>query len=691
MLLRAAGRSVSHLVAASRQRLAVRTIAVSRIACGGGHHHHEPTPVYIPKPGSLEWSLCGNPNAKRISEETEYKPAADDFVSFIGAFVFVGLTILAVAVKTDAFNSDKHAHSHSHTKPAKHQEEPVEARHEHKVEECHLEEKKAEDVPKLEEVISEDSAPVAEPSEPVASQPVAEEASSSKEVEAQPVEEPAKHESTSSEETAIPAAAPSNNEETPSTSSDEKSEAKESGETKEEQLRCEYVIIGSGTAAYYASLAIRAKHGDAKVLMIGEETELPYNRPPLSKELFWYGDEGSGEKLNYTGLSGKKRDIFYEVEGFYVKPEEIERAEHGGVSLIRGKKVQKICTQDRKVYLDDGSCIGYGKLLIATGSRPKKEKIFESAEPEAQEKITYYHYPADFKKVEKGLSDKSVKKVTIVGNGLLASELAYSIKRKYEEAEVHQVFEQQFNADDILPAHLAKKSTDALKSMGIQVHSREKITGIRKCCKNVVLTLKDGSDLRSDLIIVATGEEVNNEIAEASGIRIDEKTQGISADKTLKVDENVWVAGSVASFEDSVLGTRRLSTWENAQVTGRLAGENMAVDGEGKAFWYQPSFFTKFAPHMHINAIGNVDANLDTIAVYAEPSKETELEKAVVFYKGKQGEIVGVLLLNVFGPSLDVARRIIDDKKQFDDLKELAKLFPLYDPPKDEEEKKKKD
>lgn len=52
-----------------------------------------------------------------------------------------------------------------------------------------------------------------------------------------------------------------------------------------------YLLIGSGTASYYAALAIRARDADAKVLMIGDEKHLPYNRPPLSKELWWYGED----------------------------------------------------------------------------------------------------------------------------------------------------------------------------------------------------------------------------------------------------------------------------------------------------------------------------------------------------------------------------------------------------------------
>ncbi|CAB60511.2 Pyr_redox_2 domain-containing protein [Caenorhabditis elegans] len=695
MLLRAVGRQMTSVI--FRQQTAVRSIAMSRVALGGGGHHHEPTPVYIPKPGSLDWTFFSRSHTKSAHEFEPYKP---EIGAFIGAVAFIGLTLIAVVIKTDVFKKeDSHGHGHGHAKHSKKHEEKHEQKHEEKE---HAEpEKKEEAKPEK----------PAEPKEPEPAQKQAEQPEQAEEKQETKDAEPKEQVDDRQTEEAVharraPAAA---EEPAPSTSKADAVEEKRSeqqsmkpSESTEENttttsadglLHCEYVIIGSGTAAYYASLSIRAKQAEAKVLMIGEEPELPYNRPPLSKELWWYGDETSATKLAYTPLSGKKRDIFYEVDGFFVSPEDLPKAVHGGVALLRGRKAVKICEEDKKVILEDGTTIGYDKLLIATGVRPKKEQVFEEASEEAKQKITYFHYPADFKRVERGLADKSVQKVTIIGNGLLASELSYSIKRKYgENVEVHQVFEEKYPAEDILPEHIAQKSIEAIRKGGVDVRAEQKVEGVRKCCKNVVLKLSDGSELRTDLVVVATGEEPNSEIIEASGLKIDEKLGGVRADKCLKVGENVWAAGAIATFEDGVLGARRVSSWENAQISGRLAGENMATaaaDGksEGKAFWYQPSFFTKFAPHLHINAIGKCDSSLETVSVHAEPDKDTPLEKAVVFYKSKEdGSIVGVLLLNVFGPSLDVARRIIDDRKKVDEYKEIAKLFPLYDPVKSDED-----
>lgn len=75
-----------------------------------------------------------------------------------------------------------------------------------------------------------------------------------------------------------------------------------------------------------------------------------------------------------------------------MSPEDLPKAVHGGVALLRGRKAVKICEEDKKVILEDGTTIGYDKLLIATGVRPKKEQVFEEASEEAKQKITYFHY-----------------------------------------------------------------------------------------------------------------------------------------------------------------------------------------------------------------------------------------------------------------------------------------------------------
>ncbi|CAD6188228.1 unnamed protein product [Caenorhabditis auriculariae] len=768
MLLRAFCRNVriaksTQFLLATRRPLSTTSAALG----GGGHHHHEPTPVYIPKPGSLDWSLCGRPGVKRISTDS-YNPKKDDFLSYLGAAVAVGLTIAALAVYTDTFKGDKDNHSKNPTPPKQKtkeiaeksdknpspesgkaappkKEEAQEERQEHKPK-VHDEDKpsekknngeskkesdkknstegsehavtkdsdkksenmkseKKEEKPKVES--SEKSKPEDKPEEKSEEKPKTE--NKDKKTDDDKKDENKKEDKKSSEDKP--------KEKSDASGSEKKSEKKEEKKEKEQAQdispagnkksdskdkkqnevkedskasssnerkldKVQYLIVGSGTAAYYAALAIRAKHADAKVLMIGEEKQLPYNKPPLSKELWWYGDSETPHTLEYTALSGKKRDIFYEVQGFYVDEKELEETLHGGVSLISGKKVVKVCTADKKAYLEDGSSVSYDKLLVATGSRPQPFPLFDEADEKVRRRTSYYHNVDDYKKLENEINNNGVRNITVIGSGLLASELVYGIKRKYEDVVVNQVLEEPYNASLILPQNLGEKASNSLEKMGVVLYKNDKVTKVEPSDRQINLKLAS-CELNTDYVVVALGTEPNIEVAEASGLSTDPKFGGVTADSELKVAEDVWAAGDAVCFDDKVLGRRRIEHWEHAQISGRLAGENMV--GAQKAFWYQPSFFSKFAPNFHMNAVGRIDSSLPTVTVYAERNLTDNLEKAVVFYKGDKGQVVGVLLLNVFGMSLDVARRIIDDAKPISDYRDLTKLFPLYEIPTQEE------
>ncbi|VDM52988.1 unnamed protein product [Angiostrongylus costaricensis] len=365
----------------------------------------------------------------------------------------------------------------------------------------------------------------------------------------------------------------------------------------------EQVGKDTGTAAYYASLAIRARHADAKVLMIGEEKHLPYNRPPLSKELWWYGDEESANTLQYKGLSGKKRD------GFFVPPSELSATSHGGVSLLRGRRVSKLCPDEKKAYLEDGHCITYNKCLIATGGKPKVLPELENVPENVMGKILYLRGVDDYRKLEEIC--KSSKSISIVGGGFLGSELAYSIQRKYKNVKITQVLFISFKVvaeNGNLSEFLSKKASEALRDVGVDV-----ITNAKVC----MLVQVNGSQcITSDCVVVAVGIQPDTLVAEASGLEIDSQSGGISADAELRVRSDIWVAGDAASFYDKTLGRRRIEHWDNAQISGRLAGENMT--GAGKAFWYQPAFFSKIAPQWQINAVGITDSSLPTVSVFAK-------------------------------------------------------------------------
>ncbi|KAK5983854.1 hypothetical protein GCK32_020409, partial [Trichostrongylus colubriformis] len=107
-------------------------------------------------------------------------------------------------------------------------------------------------------------------------------------------------------------------------------------------------------------------------------------------------------------------------------------------------------------------------------------------------------------------------------------------------------------------------------------------------------------------------------------------------------------------------------------------------------------FFSKIAPQWHINAVGITDSSLPTVSVFAKDvcffymrdNANESFERGVVFYKGDDGKVVGVLLLNVYGSGVDVSRRLIEEARSIDDFQQLAKLYQLYRPAEREDEEK---
>uniref|UniRef100_A0A914C770 U1-type domain-containing protein n=1 Tax=Acrobeloides nanus TaxID=290746 RepID=A0A914C770_9BILA len=611
-----------------------------------------------------------------------------------------------------------------------------------------------------------------------------------------------------------------------------------------------YVCIGGGTASYYASLTIRARDPTARVLIIGDEQETPYNRPALSKELWWYGNDDAPKTLEYLAPSGRKRDVRYEVEGFYVAPDKIEQKEFGAVSFLRGRKVLRIDMKKKEVILDNNEKIGFEKCLIATGGKPKSMRVFDSVE--LKDAVTIFHkvffvsplyislfWIDDYRKLDaiacqaksiamigggflaselayslrkrygkNGLSVHQImpelgnfadilpeflvehiknemlsrgiqvipnsavkiarrlpdgrvelvlndiyatkltvdhvvvdagiepnvevamksglkmlllyfiryfsfplyislfwiddyrkldaiacqaKSIAVIGGGFLASELAYSLRKRYGKngLSVHQIMPELGNFADILPEFLVEHIKNEMLSRGIQVIPNSAVKIARRLPDGrVELVLNDiyATKLTVDHVVVDAGFEPNVEVAMKSGLKLDKERGGILADAGMCVQSNIFAAGDVCSFDDITLGRRRLTQWEHAQISGRVAGENMT--GGTKKYTHQSSFYTMLGSNVHFSGVGDVNAKYEMVSIFAEPLKDDPeaLFRGIVFYL-KEKRVVGVILYNVFGMGIEIARKIIADAREQGDVKQLAKLFDIYHTPGAEESK----
>lgn len=159
---------------------------------------------------------------------------------------------------------------------------------------------------------------------------------------------------------------------------------------------------------------------------------------------------------------------------------------------------------------------------------------------------------------------------------------------------------------------------------------------------------------------------------------------GIVVDSEMKARPDIFAAGDVSSFLDLNLGRRRIEHAENAEITGRVAGENMT--GGHQTYIRQASFHSTVGNNAYMIGVGRVDPKLKTVVVSAQKSpvsyefihfyllcfQEFDEElRAVAFYIDDD-RIVGVILYNVFGDGIWVARKLIQDKASTKNVQDLV-------------------
>ncbi|XP_032993294.1 apoptosis-inducing factor 1, mitochondrial isoform X3 [Lacerta agilis] len=479
-----------------------------------------------------------------------------------------------------------------------------------------------------------------------------------------------------------------------------------------------FLLIGGGTAAFAAARSIRARDPGARVLIVSEDPELPYMRPPLSKELWFSDDPDVPETLRFKQWNGKQRSIYFQPPSFYVSACDLPHLENGGVAVLTGRKVVHMDIRGNIVKLDNGAEISYDKCLIATGGSPRNLPVIERAGKEVQQRVTLFRKVEDFRSLEK--ISREVKSVTIIGGGFLGSELACALGRRAQSMglEVIQMFPENGNMGKVLPEYLSHWTTNKVRREGVNVMPNAIVKSVSVVGNRLQIRLKDGRKVETDHIVAAVGLEPNVELAKSAGLEVDSDFGGFRVNAELQARSNIWVAGDAACFYDMKLGRRRVEHHDHAVVSGRLAGENMT--GAAKPYWHQSMFWSDLGPDVGYEAIGLVDGSLPTVGVFAKATakdtprsateesgtgirseSETELEapelkvsaaspsslqapqqgedygKGVIFYL-RDKVVVGIVLWNIFN-RMPIARKIIKDGEEHADLNEVAKLFNIHE------------
>jgi NADPH-dependent 2,4-dienoyl-CoA reductase/sulfur reductase-like enzyme len=383
-----------------------------------------------------------------------------------------------------------------------------------------------------------------------------------------------------------------------------------------------YVIVGAGVAGAAAAEAIREEDPSGTILLIGAEAHLPYNRPPLSKQL-WLGKKTVDQ-------------IFVEPAEAYAE----KRIDRATSTLIVGHDAG-----DRTLIDQRGDRCRYERLLLATGATPRKLDV-AGADLEG----VYYYRTLDDYSAVRALAKKGSSAI-VVGGGFIGSEMAAALTAS--RVKVTMVFPDARIVERVFPEALGSALTSAFVERGVRILHGDVPARIERQGKQLAMTTRAGARLEADVVIVGVGVEPNVELARAAGLTLD---RGIVVNAELETSRpGIYAAGDNAVFPYAALGRpMRVEHWDNALNQGQVAGRNMT--GKMEAYTYMPYFFSDLFEFGY-EAVGEVDARLETFADWQKVN-----DTGVVYYL-REGRVRGVMMCNVWG-KVDAARTLIREGAQ---------------------------
>ena len=360
-----------------------------------------------------------------------------------------------------------------------------------------------------------------------------------------------------------------------------------------------YLIVGSGMTADAAVRGIRDLDLNGSIGMIGDEPEMPYARPPLSKGMW------KGRPFDKVWLGTDKLNVDFHP----------------------GRRVAKLDPAAKRLRDDQGDEYTYNKLLLATGGSPIRL-------PFGGEDIIYYRRLLDYQRL-RALAEQG-QQFLVIGAGFIGSEIAASLSTFGKQ--VTMVFLGNSIGENIYPPDLSEYLNNFYRKKGVDLVPAEAVSSLEKNGTRLTVRTRGGREFQVDGVVAGLGIRPNVELAKFAGLKVE---NGIVVDDHQRASaSDVFAAGDVAMFPHKTLGRLiRVEHEDNALKMGRQAGRNMA--GAEEAYTHTPYFYSDLF-ELGYEAVGELNSKLETFADWQVPFK-----KGVVYYL-EGGRVRGVLLWDVW-------------------------------------------
>jgi 3-phenylpropionate/trans-cinnamate dioxygenase ferredoxin reductase subunit len=319
------------------------------------------------------------------------------------------------------------------------------------------------------------------------------------------------------------------------------------------------VIVGAGLAGARAAQALRACGHAGAVTLLGAESTVPYDRPPLSKAV----------------LCGTQD----EAECVLLAP---ELAASQRIDLRTGAAVVSIDRAAHTVTLANGEVLPYDRLLLATGAEPRRLSVRGAELPG----VHYLRTLEDARELREALQPG--RRLAIVGGGFIGLEVAASAAQSGCEVVVLEAGERLLMR--AVPAAIAAHIENRHRAAGVEFRFGVQLAAIEgaECARRV--RLESGEEIACDAVVVGIGAAPRTALAASAALDID---NGIAVDACLRTsDPDIYAIGDVCSFPHPLAGGRRirLECWKNAEAQAERVARNLL--GADDAYVAVPWFWS---------------------------------------------------------------------------------------------------
>ncbi|RHW25704.1 FAD-dependent oxidoreductase [Nocardioides immobilis] len=370
-----------------------------------------------------------------------------------------------------------------------------------------------------------------------------------------------------------------------------------------------FVVVGASLAGLRAVEAARKAGFQGEITLIGAESHLPYDRPPLSKEFLEPAD-------------GQPDPPYFREESVF--------ADELGVTLMLGRPATELDVEARVVRVGTDQ-VPYDALVIATGAAARHIPGAESLAG-----VQVLRTLDDSLAVRNALDEGA--RTVVIGAGFIGSEIASSANKRGVEVTIVEALPTPLvraTGTEMGPAiaSLHERNGTSLRC-GVGVRSIEGLDRVEK------VVLEDGTEIPADLVVIGIGVTPSVGWLEGSGLRLD---NGIHCDETLWTGvPGVYAAGDVVSWPNPTLGVRqRMENWTAAAEQGAAAARNALDPGNAKAYGTVPYFWSDWYD-VRIQHVGTPDAD-EVVLVEGDLERAPATDNRWIALYRKGDRLVGAL------------------------------------------------